>query len=298
MMFDWEGTGTSVLELNPDTALRQLDIEINNRKYQYYDSYSNEESIDEKHKDNYFNSMYLARATALDVLSSYTSYDLWIDEVLPNNPYIYGGKVNVLSTTENRYDFNHQDSKFLEDLFDDRVEALSKQVTRKKNGQVVTKWVRRGQFTTVKTGADWSHEFSSVEQFMREVTKWAENLPEDTDELVGWAMLKYSELLVSHPGKPNAYYMQSIKNDRIKRWEKKKVEEVYMNYTDDGELIEKEGQSDTYAFQIIDWFSDLTPYGQDAIHESFTFIMANPEKELPERIKRRVRKIKSRPELR
>lgn len=297
MKFNWEGTTSGIETLDPDQALRQLDREIVERKYRYYDSYSEHESIDLKHRDSYFNSMHKARATALDVLPSFFDVDDWILKVLPKDPYNIPGKTNVLSTTKNKHENHDQDSKYFEKVLDDREHALSKQVTQKKTGNVITKWERTGQFTTVKTGADWTSDRSPMQQFMHDVTAWASKLPEDTDEVVGEAMVKYAELLVSHPGKSNAYYMQAIKNNQTDRGRKRKLEEVSMNYTDEGELVEKKGREDNYAFEVVDWFGGLSKYGQSAIQDSFTFIMENPDKKLPERLKQRVRKIDSRPEF-
>lgn len=296
MMFDWNDT-LEAGGINPNQALIQLDREIAERKTRYYDDYRLDENVDIRHRDNYFESMHKARAKALDVLPTFSTVDLWISEVLPKDPYNIPGKTNVPSTTKNKHENHDQDPKYFEESLDYTKEDIYKQVTQKKNGNVTTRWSKSGSFTTVKAGADWASDRGSVEQFMHDVTAWASKLPEDTDEVVGEAMVKYAELLVSHPDKSNAYYMKAIKNNQTDRGRKRKVEEVQMNYTDEGELVEKKGREDNYAFEVVDWFGGLSKYGQSAIQDSFTFIMENPDKKLPERLKQRVRKIDSRPEF-
>ncbi|MCC4303982.1 MULTISPECIES: hypothetical protein [Rhodococcus] len=204
-------------------------------------------------------------------------------------------------TTKNKHKKNHQlEQHELEQLENEENDSMDRRVIQKKNGNVTTKWSTSGQLTTVKTGADWimyPEDKSDLDVFMSEVRAWASKLPEDTEEVFSEAMVKYSELLLSHPGKEAKYYMQAIKNNQIDRGRKRRVETVPMNYSDEGEMQETKGSYDNYAYEVTDWFSELTRYGQEAIQESFQFIMDNPDKPLPKRIKRRLNKIESRPVL-
>jgi len=183
---------------------------------------------------------------------------------------------------------------------DDRQHDYARSVTQQtiRTG-LVMRWERRGAFTTVNRALErtWD-DFTDDELFMREVRLWAVRLPEDTDEIVGWAMLKYAELLESHPTSSfksikerNAYYMTAIKNNQYDRGRKRKLDEECV------QEMPVVVHRDIYSFQVMDWFSELSSYARKAVLEAMQWIDENPDKRLPERIQRRLRKINTRPDF-
>ena len=179
-----------------------------------------------------------------------------------------------------------EDEELGEVDFDEET-APEKRITQKKLASGKTmKWVTKGQLTTVKTTADWTftyEHFNDTDKFMYEVKRWAKAKPEDTDEVFSEAMVKYAELLVSHPEASNAYYMTAIKNNQTDRGRKRKVEEVTME-----ELPEQTcelGQTNT------EWFNSLTENHKTIAREVVTEVFKNPDKPLSLELKRKLKRI-------
>lgn len=97
------------------------------------------------------------------------------------------------------------------------------------------------------------------ETFMEEVQRWLYKKPGNHDDELGEAMVKYAELLISHPidsfetvKDARAFYMQSIKNNRIdldrksKSFGKGKVAVMSLDTSEDENEV---GYYDTYSFE-------------------------------------------------
>ena len=166
--------------------------------------------------------------------------------------------------------------------------APEKRIPQKKlNSGKTMKWSTSGQLTTVKTTADWMmypEDKTSIDVFMDEVKKWSENLPGDSEETFSNAMVKYSELLVSHPEANNGYYMQAIKNQHIKNWQKRKVEEVTM-----AEL--PEANVEPNEINIAEWFNGLTRYQKKSVTELISQVLTNPDKPVSYELRRKVKDV-------
>lgn len=111
----------------------------------------------------------------------------------------------------------------------------------------------------VRTTSGLWNEKDDHEVFMNEVERWLRKKPGDWEEALGDAMVKYAELLISHPmdsfetiKDARAFYMQSIKNNRIdndrkaKSFGKSKFQVISLNTSDEDNEV---GCYDTYAFE-------------------------------------------------
>lgn len=188
------------------------------------------------------------------------------------NCYVAEEVVETIEEPEEELDFNSEG-------------RIEKQVLQSKlGGGGITKWKRSGAFTTLHTAADWSRKRTDTEVFFSEVKEWAYNLPGDREETFGNAMLKYSELLKTHPKKSNAYYMQSIKNDRIHKFRLRKVVEIAV-------LELPESLNELEVVDLDNWFNNLTRYQKDTVQELIKHTMETPDEPISYELRRRIKLI-------
>ncbi|MFD6514206.1 hypothetical protein [Rhodococcus sp. NPDC060176] len=137
------------------------------------------------------------------------------------------------------------------------------------------------------------------EKFMRELKLWASRKPDDTDVVLSIALEKYSEVLISHPNKLNAWYMTACKNaytDELrKRQAQKRSHETGAVSIEANEEIQV-GVYDHYPSDTESWFAALSSRQQSGLIEAVQYINENhPDDDLsirvPESIKRKIRGI-------